>query len=952
MLARSFAHLVRLLLVLILITGLLSLPPSSQAQTPLPTSFTYQGQLLRSDSPITATCAFQFSLFDAPTSGNPIGSTATITPVNVIQGYFQVELDFGTAAFTGDARYLEIGVQCSDETTFTTLQGRVNLTATPYALHALTVDTNFTDDRYWRLGGNEDTILDDAILGTTDGVSLTLVVSDSIALRLEPTSDIPNLLGGGEQNRTARGVIAATIGGGGPHRIFDNYGTIGGGRGNTIGTQDTNVSNALYATIGGGLENSASNTAAVVSGGSSNSASGELATISGGSRNTAGGETATVGGGTRNNATGDVATVGGGRDNTASGTTATISGGDDNTALGLAATIGGGRGNAAAGEIATIAGGLSNSATGEAATVGGGRNNLVQADYATISGGGPSDLESPTTTSNQVFDNYGTIGGGGHNIAGSDDANRTNALFATVSGGSTNTADGETSAIGGGLSNTASGESSTISGGRNNLAQADYATIGGGGPTDPDEPTTTSNFVFDNYGTVGGGGGNIVGSDDGNRTNAFFATVGGGSSNTASGETTTIAGGLSNTASGESATVGGGRNNLAQADYATISGGGPSDPDAPTTTSNEVFDNYGAIGGGGGNTVGSDDGNRTNATYATIGGGGRNTASGNFATIGGGEQNIVTGGRGTVAGGSQNDAGASATVGGGTNNSASANAATVGGGLQNDATAQNATVSGGFQNIASANAATIPGGSSNTASADFTFAAGRNAKADDLGAFVWADSTNVDIRAPGANTFSVRASGGIWLGTTSTPVITPSQFIATSTGAFLSTGGVWTNASDRNVKANFATIDPRAILSRVVALPITTWNYRAESHTIRHIGPMAQDFAAAFSLGAGDTTISTVDADGVALAAIQGLHSLVQEKDAQITALAATNAVQQQQITALQEQNAALEARLTALEQRLGVSPPPSESGYLLGGLVLLLATLLLAPVRRFWRKG
>ena len=48
---------------------------------------------------------------------------------------------------------------------------------------------------------------------------------------------------------------------------------------------------------------------------------------------------------------------------------------------------------------------------------------------------------------------------------------------------------------------------------------------------------------------------------------------------------------------------------------------------------------------------------------------------------------------------------------------------------------------------------------------------------------------------------------------------------------------------------------------------------------------MAQDFYAAFSLGQGDTTINTVDADGVALAAIQGLNYKLEQKQAEIDRL-------------------------------------------------------------------
>jgi hypothetical protein len=90
--------------------------------------------------------------------------------------------------------------------------------------------------------------------------------------------------------------------------------------------------------------------------------------------------------------------------------------------------------------------------------------------------------------------------------------------------------------------------------------------------------------------------------------------------------------------------------------------------------------------------------------------------------------------------------------------------------------------------------------------------------------------------------------------------------------------------SDRNAKAGFAAVDNRELLQKVASLPLSTWHY-TNAPGVRHLGPMAQDFQAAFHLGTDDKHIATVDADGVALAAIQGLYELVQEKDARIAAL-------------------------------------------------------------------
>ena len=109
------------------------------------------------------------------------------------------------------------------------------------------------------------------------------------------------------------------------------------------------------------------------------------------------------------------------------------------------------------------------------------------------------------------------------------------------------------------------------------------------------------------------------------------------------------------------------------------------------------------------------------------------------------------------------------------------------------------------------------------------------------------------------------------------------QAIATSTGAFLSTGGVWTNNSDRDSKTAVQPIDARSVLDEVSRLPISSWQYIADRGTVRHIGPMAQDFHAAFGRGPSDgRSIATVDADGVALAAIQALNAIVREQQAEL----------------------------------------------------------------------
>ena len=94
------------------------------------------------------------------------------------------------------------------------------------------------------------------------------------------------------------------------------------------------------------------------------------------------------------------------------------------------------------------------------------------------------------------------------------------------------------------------------------------------------------------------------------------------------------------------------------------------------------------------------------------------------------------------------------------------------------------------------------------------------------------------------------------------------------------------------------------MLEKVLGLPISEWSYKADASGARHVGPMAQDFRAAFGLGHDDKTISFHDPAGVALAAIKGLNEVVEDKD--------------RRISELERHSAALEARLEKIEQALG----------------------------------
>jgi hypothetical protein len=186
-----------------------------------------------------------------------------------------------------------------------------------------------------------------------------------------------------------------------------------------------------------------------------------------------------------------------------------------------------------------------------------------------------------------------------------------------------------------------------------------------------------------------------------------------------------------------------------------------------------------------------------------------------------------------------------------------------------------------------------------TASGQTSFAAGYDANATLAGSFVWNSfpataNSNDDHRFHvfGANGFDVeyfsqRQDGGgtHWAGIG----IISGQTIGTWTGAYLSDSGIWQNASDRNRKTGFAPVNPQEVLAKVAALPVQSWRYTNETDVVRHLGPVAQDFKAAFGLGSDDKSIGTVDEEGVALAAIQGLNQKLEEqareKEARIATL-------------------------------------------------------------------
>lgn len=225
-------------------------------QALLGSAFTYQGQLKSTVTgiPITDTCNFQFSLWNAATQGVQIGNSQTVNGVNVASGLFTVNVngnnEFSANAFTDEARWLEVAVQCSGDANFATLSPRQPITPTPYAL---------------------------ALPG----------------LRTQQNAASPNVIGGHRTNSILANVVGGTIGGGGsatfPNTVTDDYGTVNGGQLNRAGDNAGTTSDESLATVGGGGLNTASGEFATVSGGFQNTASGYAATVAGGESNIASG---------------------------------------------------------------------------------------------------------------------------------------------------------------------------------------------------------------------------------------------------------------------------------------------------------------------------------------------------------------------------------------------------------------------------------------------------------------------------------------------------------------------------------------------------------------------------------------------------------------------------------------------------------------------------------------
>jgi hypothetical protein len=231
---------------------------------------------------------------------------------------------------------------------------------------------------------------------------------------------------------------------------------------------------------------------------------------------------------------------------------------------------------------------------------------------------------------------------------------------------------------------------------------------------------------------------------------------------------------------------------------------------------------------------------------------------------------------------------------------------------------------------------------------------GRYGAAESSSSFVWNDGTsyhaipNSDIDGlssdtdvdgepvTGSDTFSVSATSGFRFitGSALNPKVT--YIPGDSAG--------WTTTSSRAVKTNIDPVDPQDALAGVDSMEVATWEYESEDGDgadTTHIGPMAEDFHDAFDVGSSDEHINSINADGVALAAIQGLSAELDERDGRIDDLETTVEDQRAELAErdgriddieaeneqLRERNAELEQRLAAVEEQLGLDAGATGQG-------------------------
>jgi trimeric autotransporter adhesin len=223
-----------------------------------------------------------------------------------------------------------------------------------------------------------------------------------------------------------------------------------------------------------------------------------------------------------------------------------------------------------------------------------------------------------------------------------------------------------------------------------------------------------------------------------------------------------------------------------------------------------------------------------------------------------------------------------------------------GAGYQSKCSQSFCTASGYLANAAGQGAVAL--GYRVTADANYSVALGHRASTNGrTGAFVISDASTTDSTEASANNqFMSRFAGGYRLYTNS------SKTIGVSLAA---SGNSWASISDRNRKENIVWLDGEDVLRRLRGVPVASWNYVGIETGARNIGPMAQDWHAAFPLNSDSLTINQADFDGVNLAAVQALERRTVRQAAEMAA-------QTKRIRTLESEVAELRESVRSLTER------------------------------------